>query len=531
MHHENKTYICNFIDCGLMLKDPVTLSCGNNLCKKHLDQFCTNFKCNFCHKMHTIPDEGYQVNQLFVDMIENYIRSDPIKNEIKESFDKLNKTIDDYENMNQDEYISDYFFDLKLKVILHREELIKEINDRSTKIIKELNDKEIKCKTNKVRLEYFDLFDLKNDLIPNWNVKLRIPDLRQDQSQQILNEIHKNNQKIQDQLERNKIDCLLGESIEFNKSLQSTIVGKLVVYSNDNSLSINCGQLIKSFDQHSSLVNSIKVDEFSNKLITASFDKSIKIWDLETGECLKTLKDHKHCVTSILIFPNNKFISGSIDKTMKIWDLNSYDCLDTLNIESEVLSLCSLHQDNQIACGCIDGTINIWNLNDLNNVKSVKAHNDWITYLLLVDKTKLISCSGQKDQMIKIWSLCETIECIKVLEGHSDIIYYLELTSDGNLMSCSRDQTVKLWHIESGEMMESIKFDSNVCCVERLNNNLIAIALSNGEILIYNINQMNYVKRICSTNSSCVYRLVFLSNGNLFSAFRDGKIMLLKIFD
>ena len=527
MHHENKTYICNFIDCGLMLKDPVTLSCGNNLCKKHLDQFCTNFKCNFCHKMHTIPDEGYQVNQLFVDMIENYIRSDPIKNEIKESFDKLNKTIDDYENMNQDEYISDYFFDLKLKVILHRDELIKEINDKSTKIIKELNDKEIKCKTNKVRLEYFDLFDLKNDLIPNWNVKLRIPDLRQDQSQQILNEIHKNNQKIQDQLERNKIDCLLGESIEFNKSLQSTIVGKLVVYSNDNSLSINCGQLIKSFDQHSSLVNSIKVDEFSNKLITASFDKSIKIWDLETGECLKTLNDHKHCVTSILIIPNNKFITGYVDGIIKIWDLNSFVCLNTLRNTASVYALCQI-SDNQIAFGCHNGSITIFDLNSLANVKSIKAHQSHIRYLLSFDKTRLISSSEDE---IKIWSL-ETYECINILEGHTDMVRNFDFTSDGFLVSCSRDQTIKLWQIETGKMLKSIKSDSSVFCVKVLNEDLFAAGVQNGEIDIYEIENLRKIKTIsphCS--SSFTLTLSLLPDGNLVSVSGLGDIKLVKIFD
>ena len=128
-----QTFTCNFTDWGLILEDPVSLSCGMNLCKKHLDKFKKKFKCNFCHKMHTIPEEGYQVNQAFNQTIQNYIQSDPIKNEIKNSVDKLNKVIDYYENKNGNEYISDYFGNLYQKVKLHKEALIKEIKENLSK--------------------------------------------------------------------------------------------------------------------------------------------------------------------------------------------------------------------------------------------------------------------------------------------------------------------------------------------------------------------------------------------------------------
>ena len=521
-----RPFRCNFVDCGLILEDPITLSCGNNLCLKHLDQNDKKFKCNFCHKMHSIPEEGYLVNQAFADVIENYFRLDPIKNEIKISFNKLNKFINDFENMlNQDKYVSDYFDNLCEKVKMHKEDLIKEINERSNQLIKQIKDKEIKCKTNQIKLKNNDLFELKNDFVPSWKLKLRHPDLNQEQSQQLLNDINMSNHKIQDQLTKHQNDVLLGEKIEFKKSSKSSLVGKLVIYTNDNSLSINCGELIKSFIHSSSLVISIQVDEQLNRLISGSTDNTIKIWDLESGECLKTLEDHDDWVRSILLIQNNKFISGSLDGRIKIWDLNSYECLITLKNNSGVISLCQL-PNNQIACGCLNGVIVIWNLDNSRKVKIIKAHYDLVNCLLLVDETKLISCSYNGE--IKIWSL-DTFKCIKALEGHPDTLFYLELTLDGKLLSCSRDKTVKLWHIETGEELKSIEFDHSVCCVKKLNENLIAVALINGEIIIYNLNKEHFVKSI-SVNSSYVYRLLLLSNGNLLSGSGDGKIMLFKIF-
>ena len=321
---------------------------------------------------------------------------------------------------------------------------------------------------------------------------------------------------------------LLGETIEFKIIENSSLFGELITKKNNISLSKDCGKLVRIFDQHTKLVREIEVDEYSNKLITASVDNTIKIWDFESGNCLKTLADHDNWVTSILLIPNNKLVSGSTDKTVKIWDLDSYECLNTLTNESHIYSLC-LISDNQIASGGGNGSISIWNLDNLTRVKTFKAHEDWVSYLLSVDNTKLISCSSGKDKKIKVSNL-DTFECIKVLIGHSDLVYYLELASDGRLFSCSSDRTVKIWQIETGEELKSIQFDHRVYCVQSLNQNLIAVGLQNGEIEIYDFIIMKNIKTI-SAHSTYVHRLLLLSNGNLLSCSRDDEIKYWKLLE
>ncbi|MEE0961888.1 MAG: hypothetical protein U0L54_05005, partial [Bacteroidales bacterium] len=56
------------------------------------------------------------------------------------------------------------------------------------------------------------------------------------------------------------------------------------------------------------------------KIISGSNDKTIKIWDANTGECLKTLEGHSQPVYSVSYSPDGtKIISGSFDNTIKIW--------------------------------------------------------------------------------------------------------------------------------------------------------------------------------------------------------------------
>ena len=70
---------------------------------------------------------------------------------------------------------------------------------------------------------------------------------------------------------------------------------------------------------------------------------TIKIWDIETNECLKTLSGHTDSVLSVSWSPlllGQKIASSSYDRTVKIWDAETYTCLGTLNgHQSNVLSV------------------------------------------------------------------------------------------------------------------------------------------------------------------------------------------------
>ncbi len=100
---------CRFGECGLILENPVRLLCGNNVCREHLDEFDTKFKCPFCHKQHSIPQGGFYVNEKIELKIQTIYQSDPLRKEAKESYNKLNEIINNYEKINDpDGYISNY---------------------------------------------------------------------------------------------------------------------------------------------------------------------------------------------------------------------------------------------------------------------------------------------------------------------------------------------------------------------------------------------------------------------------------------
>jgi WD40 repeat protein len=94
-----------------------------------------------------------------------------------------------------------------------------------------------------------------------------------------------------------------------------------------------------------------------NMIISGSYDKTIKIWDIDTGSCLKTLEGHTYSVRSVYV-KDNLIVSGSWDNTIKIWDIDTGTCIKTLTGHTNG-GLTVFVKDNLIISGSEDKSIRI----------------------------------------------------------------------------------------------------------------------------------------------------------------------------
>ena len=120
-------------------------------------------------------------------------------------------------------------------------------------------------------------------------------------------------------------------------------------------------ECLKTFTGHKEIVWCVVESQDGKTIISGSGDKTIKIWDKETGKCLKTLEGHRGWIFSLVESRDGKtIISGSNDGTIKIWDKETGKCIKTLDVGSAVVSLAESHDRKTIISDSADGAIKIW---------------------------------------------------------------------------------------------------------------------------------------------------------------------------
>ncbi|TGZ83347.1 WD40 repeat-like protein [Ascodesmis nigricans] len=172
------------------------------------------------------------------------------------------------------------------------------------------------------------------------------------------------------------------------------------------------GRCIKrEFKGHTDGILCLQFDE--QTLATGSYDSTIKIWDIETGEVLQTLTGHTQAIRC-LQFDDTKLISGSMDHKMKIWNYRTGQCISTLAGHED--GVVSLHFDSTLLVSAsVDNTIKVWNFTEKNTF-TLKGHHDWVNSVRIDSGSRTVF-SASDDQTIKMWDL-DARCCVRTFEGH-----------------------------------------------------------------------------------------------------------------
>lgn len=177
---------------------------------------------------------------------------------------------------------------------------------------------------------------------------------------------------------------------------------------------------------------------------------------------------------------DNEIISSSWDATAKVWDLNSCSIkYDLRGHESSVWDAKILDENTYLTCSA-DRTIRLWSGG--HEVDRFIGHTDVVRKLLILPGGKLFaSCSN--DCTIKIWDL-ETGNVLQTLHGHESFVYDLALLPNGDIVSTAEDRTFRVWR--NGVVIQAVTLPCiSVWCVTTLPNGDIAVGGSDNIIRVF----------------------------------------------
>ncbi|OCL93957.1 caspase family protein [Aliarcobacter thereius] len=225
---------------------------------------------------------------------------------------------------------------------------------------------------------------------------------------------------------------------------------------------INSGKLLNTLYGHTDRIWTITISKNSKYIISGSADKTIKIWDFNSGKLLNTLKGHTSSVNSIAISPDSKYLfSGSLDKTIKIWDINSAKLLNTLYGHSSGVLTIKISPDNKyLFSGSFDKTIKIWDINSAKLLNTLHGHSRAILTIAISSDSKYLF-SGSADKTIKIWDINST-KLLNTLHGHTDSVLTIATSPDNKyLVSGAWDKTIQIWDINSAKILNTLYGHTN----------------------------------------------------------------------
>lgn len=253
--------------------------------------------------------------------------------------------------------------------------------------------------------------------------------------------------------------------------------GKRVISaSGDRTLKVwdvETGQVLRTFDGHSEWINAVAVTADGQLAISGSQDGVLKVWNTETGQVLHTIKGHSEPVRAVAVTGDGKIaISGSDDTMLKVWDLPSGQVLNSfVGHEFGVSAVAVPMRGRFLISGGIDRKVKRWDLETGQllrtlNWDSVYELDTFVNHFGNVDALAVtedgryvLSAYGghNKRSALVVWDT-DTGEALRAFGNHTGRVWAVAMTADGRLaISGSKDKTLKVWNIETGEVLRTFE--------------------------------------------------------------------------
>ncbi|XP_010076087.1 PREDICTED: F-box/WD repeat-containing protein 10-like, partial [Pterocles gutturalis] len=220
---------------------------------------------------------------------------------------------------------------------------------------------------------------------------------------------------------------------------------------------------------HAGSIKALFLEEKKGFVLSASFDLSIRCWNIYSGACMKIFNGHCETITCLDLH-DEQFVSGARDGMVKVWNLESGKCLKTLKHSSAVWVVKT--DGSRVVSGCERGLVKVWWADTGTLIKILEGHQGPVKCLAF-DQWHLVT--GSTDGFVLGWSMLGKLKrCLtafrhprevlsleflylRVISGCADgkirIFNYLTGTCLKVLMACPQGDPISSFYVAGNRMV------------------------------------------------------------------------------
>jgi WD40 repeat protein len=220
---------------------------------------------------------------------------------------------------------------------------------------------------------------------------------------------------------------------------------------------IASGKELRTCEGHDAEIECLAVSPDGKFLASGSWDKTIRLWEVATGKEVRQIGEHPDGIFCVAFSPDGKLLaSGNQDRmaqhgTLHLWEVGTGKLVRTIAGHAlPVVTLAFSPDGQRLATGGVDRTVRLFETATGKQLASFAGHQHWVQSVAFApDGVSLASGSG--DKTIRFWDI-PTVKERYLFEGHEDKVRAIAFALDGRtLVSGGFDKTIRFWETATGK--------------------------------------------------------------------------------
>ena len=202
---------------------------------------------------------------------------------------------------------------------------------------------------------------------------------------------------------------------------------------------------------HDGVLWSARLAPDGKRIVTASEDKTARVWNAENGDQLAILRGHTEGVRVASFSPDGRqVITGSTDKTARLWNAETGQQSAVLEHDGVVRSAAFSSDGRRVVTASDDKTARIWDVQTGKQIAALTGHTARVRDAAFSPNGRYVLTSSD-DKTARLWD-SKTGEPVHILEGHTQSVRGVAFSPDGErAVTTSLDHSARVWSVETGK--------------------------------------------------------------------------------